>query len=94
VGRSTHPDPNWGSQSDTAKSFCHNSTTFSKLGKVSVGIADLSASFFVVEILLTFNLNENAMLMKQTSFSSAEFSAKKSITRREKFLTDMGQVMP
>ena len=32
--------------------------------------------------------------MKQTSFSSAEFSNKKRLTRREKFLAEMEQVVP
>ncbi|GAA4018186.1 hypothetical protein GCM10022212_12440 [Actimicrobium antarcticum] len=34
------------------------------------------------------------MAMKQTSFSSAEFAAKKRITRREQFLADMEKVVP
>jgi hypothetical protein len=32
--------------------------------------------------------------MKQTSFSSAEFAAKKRTTRRERFLAEMEQVVP
>tara|TARA_R110001583_G_scaffold188640_1_gene350955 strand:- start:201 stop:1181 length:981 start_codon:yes stop_codon:yes gene_type:complete len=32
--------------------------------------------------------------MKQTSFAQAEFAAKKKITRRERFLADMEQVVP
>jgi IS5 family transposase len=32
--------------------------------------------------------------LKQTSFSSAEFAAKKRITRREQFLAEMEQVVP
>jgi IS5 family transposase len=32
--------------------------------------------------------------MKQTSFSSAEFAAKKRLTRRERFLAEMEQVVP
>ena len=34
------------------------------------------------------------MALKQTSFSSAEFAAKKRITRREQFLAEMEQVVP
>lgn len=34
------------------------------------------------------------MALKQTSFSSAEFAAKKRVTRREQFLAEMEQVVP
>jgi hypothetical protein len=40
------------------------------------------------------NFTKSAVALKQTSFSSAEFAAKKRITRREQFLAEMEQVVP
>jgi hypothetical protein len=37
------------------------------------------------------NFRKTAVALKQTSFSSAEFAAKKRITRREQFLAEMEQ---
>jgi IS5 family transposase len=39
-------------------------------------------------------LGKTTVALKQTSFSSAEFAAKKRITRREQFLAEMEQVVP
>jgi IS5 family transposase len=40
------------------------------------------------------NFRKTTVALKQTSFSSAEFAAKKRITRREQFLAEMEQVVP
>jgi IS5 family transposase len=40
------------------------------------------------------NFRKVTVTLKQTSFSSAEFAAKKRITRRERFLAEMEQVVP
>ena len=40
------------------------------------------------------NFIKTIVALKQTSFLSAEFAAKKRITRREQFLAEMEQVVP
>ncbi len=34
------------------------------------------------------------MMMKQSSFSEAEYAGKKRVTKRERFLTEMEKVVP
>lgn len=40
------------------------------------------------------SFRKTTVALKQTSFSSAEFAAKKRIMRREQFLAEMAQVVP
>jgi hypothetical protein len=45
--------------------------------------------FHTISKLIVKNFRKRAVALKQTSFSSAEFAAKKRITQREQFLAEM-----